>query len=140
MPTKKQLDNLKPLKERATSEQREFHSKGGKARAKKQKEQKTFQELAKQILQLTLHEGAGADVEKIKSIAEAKGENLTVEAGILLSQAIKGLNGDTRAAEFLRDSSGQKPKETLEVNSNVTMSEKVKTLQEYMSKYDDDGN
>ena len=119
MPTKKQLDNLKPLNQRAKSVQREISSKGGKARAKKLKERKTFQEIAQIILGLAMTSGKTADLEQIKSIADLKGMNLTVEEGIILQQAMKALKGDRFAAEFIRDTAGEKPAEKVEVNQNI---------------------
>lgn len=84
--------NLKPLNTRAKSVQREIASKGGKARAKKIKEQKTL----KEELLLLLAEG---DTQKKISLALIK----------------KALNGDTKAFEVIRDSIGQKPTDKQEV-------------------------
>ena len=42
------------------------------------------------------------------SIAGAKGINLTAEQAILIKQLVKAMNGDTRAATFVRDTSGNK--------------------------------
>ena len=84
--------NLKPLNTRPKSVQREIQSKGGKARAKKIKEQKTL----KEELLLLLAEG---DTQKQISLAIIK----------------KALNGDTKAFEVIRDSIGQKPTDKQEV-------------------------
>ena len=84
--------NLKPLNTRSKSVQREIQSKGGKARAKKIKEQKTL----KEELLLLLAEG---DTQKQISLALIK----------------KALNGDTKAFEVIRDSIGQKPTDKQEV-------------------------
>lgn len=84
--------NLKPLNTRAKSEQREIASKGGKARAKKQKELKTL----KDELLLLLAEG-----------------NTQKKMSLALIQ--KALNGDTKAFEVIRDSIGQKPTDKQEV-------------------------
>ena len=39
------------------------------------------------------------------------GSDITYQEAILLAQVIKALNGDTQAAVFVRDSSGNKPKD-----------------------------
>ena len=132
MPTEKQIANLKPLSERATSEQREFHSKGGKARAKKQKERKTFQEIAKTILGLAMGNGKTANLDKIKSIADLKGMNLTVEEGIILQQAMKALKGDRFAAEFIRDTAGERPVEKQDVNVR-TIDKSLEAMEAYFN-------
>lgn len=84
--------NLKPLNTRTKSEQREIASKGGKARAKKMQEQKTL----KEELLLLLAEG---DTQKKISLALIK----------------KALQGDIKAFEVIRDSTGQKPTDKQEV-------------------------
>ena len=84
--------NLKPLNTRTKSEQREIASKGGKARAKKQKELKTLKD------ELLLLLAQGNTQEKIS-----------------LALIQKALNGDTKAFEVIRDTTGQKPTEKQEV-------------------------
>ena len=44
-------------------------------------------------------------------------EDIDYAAGIILAQAIKAMGGDTRAAEFIRDTSGQKPTDSLQVGN-----------------------
>lgn len=39
------------------------------------------------------------------------GENITYQEAILIAQINKALNGDTQAAVFIRDTSGNKPKD-----------------------------
>ena len=91
--------NLKPLNTRTKSEQREIASKGGKARAKKQKELKTLKE---ELLLLL----AVGDTQKKISLALIQ----------------KALNGDTKAFEVIRDSIGQKPTDKVEsVNKNIVI-------------------
>ena len=84
--------NLKPLNTRTKSEQREIAKKGGKARAQKLKEQKTLKE---ELLAL-LAEG---DTQKKISLALIK----------------KALNGNVKAFEMIRDTTGQKPTDKQEV-------------------------
>ena len=145
MPTKRQEEqreeNLKKGKKTQFSGERaaEMGKRGNKSLQKKRAEKKakeaeakTFQELAKWVLQLTLYEGAGSDIESIKSIAEAKGENLTVEAGIILAQAIKGLNGDRGAAEFMRDTAGEKPVDRQDINVQ-TVDKSVAAMEAYFN-------
>ena len=132
MPTEKQLNNLKPLNKRTKSEQREISSKGGKARAKKQKEKKNFQEIAKTILNLAMKSGDRADLDKISSIAELNGKNLTVEEGIVLKQAMKALQGDRFAAEFIRDTAGEKPVEKQDLNVR-TIDKSLEAMEAYFN-------
>ena len=119
MPTEKQLKNLKPLGERSESEQRRIRSQGGKAKAKKQRERKTFQETAKLILSMAVKSGEAVDISTIQSFADLNGKNMSVEEAIVLAQALKAIKGDRYAAEYLRDTAGEKPVEKVEVKQNI---------------------
>lgn len=99
--------NLKSLKERTTSEQREIARKGGKASAKKRKEQKTL----KEELLLLLAEG---DTQKKISLALIQ----------------KALQGDVKAFEVIRDSTGQKCVDKVEITQ--TVDESIKEIEKYI--------
>lgn len=99
-------ENLKPP---TTSEARNRGKKGGIKSGKARKERKAMKETAEMILGLTLKDGTVTDLEDIQSMAAAKGKNITVQDAIILKQAQKALKGDIRAAEFIRDTSGNRP-------------------------------
>lgn len=100
-------ENLKPPT--STSEARERGKKGGIKSGKVRKEKKAMKETAEMILGLTLKDGTVTDLEDIQSMAAANGKNITVQDAIILKQAQKALKGDIRAAEFIRDTSGNRP-------------------------------
>lgn len=99
-------ENLKPP---TTSEARNRGKKGGIKSGKARKERKAMKETAEMILRLTLKDGTVTDLEDIQSMAAANGKNITVQDAIILKQAQKALKGDIRAAEFIRDTSGNRP-------------------------------
>jgi hypothetical protein len=99
-------ENLKPP---TTSEARKRGKKGGVKSGKARKERKAMKETAEMILELTLKDGTVTDLEDIQSMAAANGKNITVQDAIILKQAQKALKGDIRAAEFIRDTSGNRP-------------------------------
>lgn len=99
-------ENLKPP---TTSEARNRGKKGGIKSGKARKERKAMKETAEMILELTLKDGTVTDLEDIQSMAAANGKNITVQDAIILKQAQKALKGDIRAAEFIRDTSGNRP-------------------------------
>ena len=132
MPTEKQLKNLKPFSERSEDEQRAMRSKGGKVRAQRARERKEFQELAKTILSLAMKSGSTTGVEDVESIAELNGKNLTVAEGIILKQAMKALRGDRYAAEFMRDTAGEKPIEKQDVNVR-TIDKSLEEMEAYFN-------
>lgn len=99
-------ENLKPP---TTSEARKRGKKGGVKSGKARKERKAMKETAEMILGLTLRDGTVTALEDIQSMAAANGKNITVQDAIILKQAQKALKGDIRAAEFIRDTSGNRP-------------------------------
>ena len=99
--------NLKPLNTRTKSEQREIAKKGGKARAKKLKEQKTLKE---ELLSL-LAEG---DTQKKISLA-------------LIQKALKG---NVKAFEMIRDTTGQRCTDKIEITQ--TVDDSIKEIEEYI--------
>lgn len=132
MPTEKQLKNLKPFGERSESEQRQIRSKGGKAKAKKQRERKMFQETAKLILGMAVKSGEAVDISTIQSFSELNGKNMSVEEAIVLAQALKAIKGDRYAAEYLRDTAGEKPVEKQDVNVQ-TIDKTVEAMERYFN-------
>ena len=111
-------ENLIPQSERTKEEQRKIAKMGGIASGKARKGKKAMKDTLKTLLSMSLKEQRSTDIEKIKSIAALKGKNITVQEAIMLAQIQKAMKGDTRAAEFIRDSSGNKLKESVEMNAS----------------------
>lgn len=97
----------------------ESGKKGGIASGKAKKEKKAMKETLETLLSMPLNAGRAADLETIKNIAAIKGKNITVQEAIMLAQIKKALKGDTKAAEFVRDLSGNKPSEVIELSGEV---------------------
>ena len=112
-------DNLIPQSERAKDEQREIAKMGGIASGKARREKKAMKDTLAALLSMPLRNGKGADLDTIKNLAAVKGKNITVQEAIMLAQIQKAMKGDTRAAEFIRDSSGNKLKDSVEVSGAV---------------------
>ena len=112
-------DNLIPQSERTKEEQRKVARKGGIASGKARREKKAMKDTLETLLSMPLKDDKAVDVENIKSIAALKGKNITVQEAIMLAQIQKAMKGDTKAAEYIRDTSGQKPENN--VNLDMTM-------------------
>jgi ribosomal protein S7 len=95
-------DNLKPL---STEKAREIGSKGGKASVEARRK--------KRDLRLALEALLESDVKK-KNLS-GKEQDMSVAEAISLEQVRKALKGDSKAYEIIRDSSGQKPIEKIQV-------------------------
>ena len=106
-------DNLKvPTSEEA----REFGRRGGIASAKKRRERKAMKETLEELLSMPLKKGASADISKVRNIAAMKGKNITMQEAIMLSMLQKAAKGDVRAAEFVRDTAGQRPTDKMDMS------------------------
>ena len=93
--------------------------KGGKASGEAKRRKKEMKERLEILLSMPIKDGKGAAIEKIKSFAEIKGKNITVEDAILIAIAQKALKGDIQAGTFIRDTVGEKP--TTKVEADIDM-------------------
>jgi hypothetical protein len=59
--------------------------------------------------------GTADALENMQGIVEANGANLTVQEIICVQLAKKAMKGDTKAAEYLRDTAGQKPTDVVSI-------------------------
>lgn len=97
----------------------ESGSKGGIASGIAKREKKAMKDTLATLLSMPLNNNEAADIETIQSVAALKGKNITVQEAIMLAQVQKAIKGDTKAAEFIRDSSGNKIKEELSLSGTV---------------------
>lgn len=92
---------------------------GGLKSGESKRKKKAMRENLAMLLSMPLKYGARDDVEDIQSYADLKGKNITVEDAIMVAQIQKAMKGDTTAATFLRDTSGNKPREGIDLNGSV---------------------
>lgn len=112
-------DNLIPQSERTKSEQRAVAKMGGIASGKARREKKAMKDTLETLLSMPLKGGKATELETIKNVAAIKGKNITVQEAIMLAQVQKALKGDTRAAEYIRDTSGNKAKEEVALSGTI---------------------
>ncbi len=112
-------ENLIPNSERTPKERKERAKKMGIASGKARREKKAMKDTLAALLSMPLQDGSTPDIEQIQSIAELNGKNITVQEAIMLAQIKKAMKGDTKAAEFVRDSSGNKLKEGVEISGEI---------------------
>ena len=119
--------NLIPNSKRTPSELRAMTSKAGKASGESRRQKKTMQEIAKYILTMSIQSGEVHDIEKIQSLADLSGKNVTVDEAIVIKQIEKALKGDINSATFVRDTAGQKPVEQIQnINPPIIQLERPK--------------
>lgn len=113
------MANEQNLKTPSAAEARERGKLGGIASGKARREKKAMKDTLEALLTMQLKTGKAADIEKIQSLATLSGKNINVQEAIMLAQIKKALKGDTRAAEFVRDASGNKIADSVNVNGNI---------------------
>ncbi len=109
--------NLDPVQSK--EEARKRGRAGGIASGKARREKKLMRETLDMLLSMPMKNGKSADVDSIRSFAALKGKNINVQEAILIAQVQKAMKGDTRAAEYVRDTIGQKPVDNVEMSMNL---------------------
>ena len=100
-------DNLIPLNRRTKSEQRKIAQTGGRASGRTRRAQKTMKDTLNMLLQKPIRDGKVQ--KRLASIMGAKNSNITAEQAVLIAQIVEAINGNTKAAVFVRDTSGNRP-------------------------------
>lgn len=97
-------ENLRPIKkgELSKEEAKARGAKGGKKSGEKRRELKTMREMLNYLLE--------------KDISNNKGEKATTLEAVMVAQIKEALKGNTRAAQFIRDTIGEMPVNRQEVS------------------------
>lgn len=80
------------------------------------KNNKKLKETFDLLLSMKLKKGRYCNPEQVKSFAELNGKNIDIQTAIGISMVKNAINGDVRAAEYIRDTMGQKPKEEIQAD------------------------
>lgn len=107
-----------------TSEQARINgAKGGKKKAENMAKRKTMREMLDYLLE--------------KELTSKNGEKATTLEAMMTAMIKQGLNGNVKAVEFIRDTTGQKPTEKVEAtNATITVTDE-KTIESVMNKLKD---
>lgn len=104
MPSSDGYKNLVSLADRTTEERREIAVKAGKASGVARKEKRLLKDICLELLQNEKIVPA-----EVRQRLQAAGIPCDAGGAILLAQIAKAADGDTRAAEYVRDTAGQMP-------------------------------
>jgi hypothetical protein len=106
--------NLKPFtSEQSHEEAVKNGRKGGIESGKSRRRTKEMRERLDILLSMPLTGGESVEIEQMKNFKGVEKKNVTVEDAILIATIKKALLGDVQAIAFLRDTLGEKPKETI---------------------------
>jgi len=109
--------NLDPVQSK--EEARKRGRAGGIASGKARREKKKMRETLEILLSMPMKTGKYTDVDSIRNFAALKGKNISVQDAIMIAQIQKAMKGDTKAAEYVRDTIGQKPVDSVDMNMNM---------------------
>ena len=126
------MANEQNLKTPSPSEARSRGKKGGIASGKARREKRAFKETLEILLSMNMENGEGVAIDDIASFKGIKGQNISVQEAILIAQVQKAMKGDTRAAEYVRDSIGQKPSDKVQLEADVSMTDRLKEVEGYI--------
>ncbi|WP_072500354.1 hypothetical protein [Olsenella phocaeensis] len=106
--------NLRPTNTLTPRERRELSRKGAEATNRKRRERRDMRETFRAMLDMPMRPGGTTTASTLEGMG---GKNMTVGQAIALSVLRKALDGDVRAAEFIRDTSGQRPSDRVELTT-----------------------
>lgn len=115
--------NMIPTTKMPKEQHLAMSSKGGKRSGEVRREKKKMREQLQMLLNMTMNNGDNYDISNAKSIRDLTGQNLTVQEAILLKQIQKAISGDRKAAEYVRDTAGEKPTEEISVKAESQVHE-----------------
>ena len=117
-------DNLKPFD---SNQNREEAKKNGRKGGIKSGEAKRRRKTMRAMLDYLLE----------KELTSKNGEKATTLEAMMTAMIKQGLNGNVKAVEFIRDTTGQKPTEKVEAtNATITVTDE-KTIESVMNKLKD---
>lgn len=107
---KGRIENLIPNSARSPEELREQTRRGGQASGVARRKYRTMRETLKMVLSMDV-----ADEQKAQAL-KALGIAPTYQNAIQISMANKAIDGDVDAARFVRDTSGEKPAQAVDMS------------------------
>ena len=88
--------------------------KGGIKNGVNAKKRKEMRETLDILLNMPMKKGRVYSAEEIKSFADLKGKNITIDQAMMVCLVQKALKGDLSAIAMVRDTVGEKPAEKVE--------------------------
>lgn len=116
-------ENLIPMSERSKDEVRKIASRGGKKSGETRREKKRMKEYINLLLELDVKS------DKMRATLSNLGideKDMTNEMAMMASVMNKAMKGDMQAVNFLRDTSGQMPANTINVSKVPTIVDDIK--------------
>lgn len=114
------MDNLKPF-EKGSAYAAELGRKSGEVRRQRSAERKKIKDDLNMLLKLALKKGDIVNGEDILNLEEAQNMNVNVQTAINIAMIKRAMLGDVQAAQYIRDTLGEKPSDKVEVDQSLTI-------------------
>jgi hypothetical protein len=99
----------------------EYARRGALVRKANAAKRKSMKEDFNILLKLSLKKGDLVSSEEIQNLAESKNLNISVQTAINIAMVQRALLGDVQAAQFIRDTVGEKPSDKVQVDQSLTI-------------------
>ena len=123
--------NFIPMNERSEEERKLITSKGGKARWDKERNKRTLNDIAKELLDRSMSDKSISEI--LGDSREILGEDNTVSAVMMVKMIQQAMAGNHKAAEFVRDTAGYKPKDQVDISADI-ITEEDRSLMDKLQK------
>ena len=123
--------NMIPLTQRPLEEANAIRRMGAKAVSDKHKEAETMNEIAKRMLAVDMSEDVVDEI--LGKAKELLGEERSASAVIIARMIQEACAGSFKAAEFVRDTAGYRPKDIHEISADI-ITEEDRSLIEKLNK------
>lgn len=118
--------NLKPAENLRTMDpekRKEIQQKGAAVSNERQAKRRSIRDICETLLALELPNKAAITDDEAREMAEkmaqATGKPVTVYDAIVCAQTAAAMQGNTKAAEYIRDSAGDKPGENVRLDADI---------------------
>lgn len=120
MTSKKSLSNLKPFT-KGDPRCAEYQRRGAEVKKRNNAERKKMKSDLDLLLKLSLKHGDVNEPEDVMDLEEAQNMNLPVQTAINIAMIKRALLGDVQAAQYIRDTIGEKPSDKVELDQSLTV-------------------
>ena len=99
----------------------ELARKGVAIREAKKKERQKMKDELDTLLKISLKRGDVVTADDVLNLEEAQEQNVSVQTAIAIAMIKRALMGDVQAAQYLRDTAGEKPGDKVEIDQSLTI-------------------
>ena len=126
----KRNKNLTPFGTLSPEKQKEISIKGGLARQKQVKERQTMKETLNVLLNMELSRDKAVEISGDSTI----NGTLSMQEALMIRAINTAKEGNVKALEFIRDTSGNRLKDEISIDNNVIMTNADRKLLENIQK------